>query len=52
MGFWLDTLWDCVNVGLMAGIVALFLVLLRPLLLRAYTAQQRVVIWLVALRLV
>lgn len=49
MGFWMNTLWECVNVGLMAGLVALFLVVLRPVLLRLFTAQQRVIIWLVAL---
>ena len=36
------------NVGLLTGLIALAMVLLRPLLLRLFTAQQRVVIWMAA----
>jgi len=45
MNIWLDMLWECLNTGILAGLVALVLVISRPVLLRVFTAQQRVVIW-------
>lgn len=42
-----DVCFRIVNMGILAGLMTLAMLLLRPVLLRLFTAQQRAVVWLV-----
>ena len=45
---WLTIFLNHLNAGLALGVVLAVLILLRPLLLRLLTPQQRVAVWYVA----
>lgn len=47
-GFTLDLMLDLLNMGLMLGLTLGVILLLRPLLVRLLSPQQRVVLWLAA----